>query len=59
MRARNTSSRSLQHATGEQLLLMAVFGSQQTRRVIDRELDRRARLRLANGSAGTRTNQAA
>ena len=39
-------SRSLQHASGELLLLMAVLGGRRLKKRIDRELDRRARLRI-------------
>ncbi len=35
-------TQNLKKLSGEQLLLMAVFGSRQTRGGIDRELDRRA-----------------
>ena len=40
-----TLSGSVRYASGEELLLLAVFGAPRTKRVIDRELDRRAVLR--------------
>ena len=40
-----TLAGSLRHASGEELLLLTVFGARGTKRVVDRELDRRASLR--------------
>jgi len=40
----NTRIQNIQHASGEQLLLLAVFGTDRLRQRINRELDRRARL---------------
>jgi len=37
-------SRNIHRASGEQLLLMAVFGNARVKQAVDRELDRRARL---------------
>jgi hypothetical protein len=42
-----TLSGSVRYASGEELLLLAVFGAPQSKSVIDRELDRRAALRRA------------
>ena len=36
---------SLRYASGEELLLLTVFGQSRTKRQIDRELDRRAEMR--------------
>ena len=40
-----TLSASVRYASGEELLLLTVFGAPRTKRVINRELDRRAALR--------------
>ena len=42
-----TLSGSFRYASGEELLLLTVFGAPRTKRVVDRELDRRAALRRA------------
>jgi hypothetical protein len=40
-----TLAGSLRYASGEELLLLTVFGARGTKRVVDRELDRRASVR--------------
>lgn len=56
-------SNFIRDATGEQLLLLAVFRGNQLRRDVDDELDRRAAVRWARGQSqvttGRRTTQSA
>ena len=52
-------SRSIEHVSGEKLLLAAIFGKPQLRKLIDRELDRRARLHAALRPLVTGRRQAA
>jgi hypothetical protein len=40
-----TLAGSVRYASGEELLLLTVFGPSRAKRVVDRELDRRASLR--------------
>ncbi len=49
-------SNFIRHATGEQLLLLAVFQGHQFRRDLDDELDRRAAVRWARGQSQLTTN---
>ena len=46
--ANRPSPASLQHLSGERLLLLRIFGDERTGQMVERELDRRATAQLAD-----------